>query len=166
MNRIAVIAVAAGLLGTSACALMVRGTTEEITVTSDPPGATATLDNGEAKVTPFSITVPRNQDLHFHFTKPGYEPIDVSDNTDVSGGYLLPDILTSGIGVGIDGATGAYYAHQQSAVNVHLYPAAAAAEAKPVAQSASQPAKPPPPLTEEICAECAAIQRQQGSNRP
>lgn len=62
MNRISVIVVATALLGTCSCASLLQGTTEQVTVTSDPPAATATLSNGETHVTPFTMTVPRQQD--------------------------------------------------------------------------------------------------------
>jgi hypothetical protein len=49
-----------------------HGTTEEITINSDPPGATAALSDGRTGTTPFTITVPPNQDLQIHFSKAGY----------------------------------------------------------------------------------------------
>lgn len=121
MNRITVIVVAGALLGTSSCALLLQGTTDQVAVMSEPPGATATLSNGETHVTPFTMTVPRQQDLQFHFSKPGYQSTDVTDDSQVEGGYLAADIFTF-LGWPIDAATGAYFAHQQSTVIAHLDP--------------------------------------------
>jgi hypothetical protein len=126
MNRISVIVVAAALLGTCSCASLLQGTTEQVTVMSDPSGATATLSNGETHVTPFTMAVPRQQDLQFHFSKPGYQSTDVADDSQIEGGYLAADFFTF-IGWPIDAATGAYFAHQQSTVIAHLEPEQTAA---------------------------------------
>ncbi len=125
MNRITVIVAASALLGTCSCASLLQGTTEQLTVTSNPPGATATLSNGETRVTPFTMIVPRQQDLQFHFSKPGYQSTDVADDSQIEGGYLAADIFTFiGLPIGwpIDVATGACFAHQQSTVIAHLDP--------------------------------------------
>ncbi len=75
------LAFAAGLPGLCSCSLIFHGTSEQIQVNSDPPGATVTLHNGESAVTPFSLTVPRNEDLQLHFSKPGYQSADLTDDT-------------------------------------------------------------------------------------
>jgi hypothetical protein len=109
-------------LAVCSCALILQGRTEKIAVNSDPPGALVTLSDGETKVTPFSITVPRNQDLQFHFSKPGYQSTDVSDNSQVEGAYGAVDIIPLMIPWAIDGSTGAPYKHQQSSVTARLDP--------------------------------------------
>ncbi|HEY1851642.1 MAG TPA: hypothetical protein VGG60_11500 [Candidatus Binataceae bacterium] len=127
MERILIIALAVASLAISSCALMSHGTTEEIAVTSDPPGATATLASGETHVTPFTITVPREQDLQFHFSKPGYQSADIVDDTRVQGGYLAADSLTFFVGLSIDAATGAYFEHQEQSITARLDPASSTA---------------------------------------
>ena len=42
------------------------------------------------------------------------------DNSQVEGGYLAADVFPFALGLMIDAARGAYYAHQQSAVVAHL----------------------------------------------
>jgi hypothetical protein len=104
------------------CGLLFQGTTEEINVASDPPGATVTLDDGETKVTPFSMTVPRQKDLQFHFSKPGYQSAEVVDNSQVEFGYMTADFIPLMLPWSIDAAAGAGYAHQQASVTAHLDP--------------------------------------------
>ena len=112
----------ASAAGISSCALLTQGTTEEINVSSEPPGATVTLNSGETKVTPFSIVVPREQDLQFHFSKPGYQSADVSDNSKVEAGYMAADIIPLMLPWAIDASNGAGFAHQQTSVTAHLDP--------------------------------------------
>src|ERR1700693_3741741 len=113
--------------GICSCALLFQGTTEEINVASDPPGATATLNDGETKVTPFSITAPRDKDLQFHFSKPGYQSADVSDNSTVEPGFLVVDSIPLLIPWAVDASAGAGFAHQQASLVAHLDPESDAA---------------------------------------
>jgi len=109
-------------VGICSCALIFQGTTEEINVASDPPGATATLNDGETKVTPFSMTAPREKDLQFHFSKPGYQSADVADNSTVEPGFLVVDAIPLLIPWAVDASAGAGFAHQQTTVTAHLDP--------------------------------------------
>jgi hypothetical protein len=114
-------------LGACSCALLFQGTTEEINVASDPPGATVTLNSGETKVTPFSMTSPRNKDLQFHFSKSGYQSADLSDNSKIEPGFLMVDAIPLLVPWAIDEAEGAGFTHQQISVVAHLDPEVGAA---------------------------------------
>ncbi|MDO8585787.1 MAG: hypothetical protein Q7T82_01995 [Armatimonadota bacterium] len=104
------------------CLLLFQGTTEEITVTSDPTGATVTLSNGETRTTPFTITVPRNQDLQLHFSKIGYQSTDLVDGSQVEPAIIV-DVFPLMLPWAIDAGAGAGFAHQQTSLNAHLDPA-------------------------------------------
>jgi hypothetical protein len=120
--------------------LLFQGTTEQINVVSDPPGATVTLNDGETKVTPFSMTAPREKDLQFHFSKPGYQSADLADNSRVEPGFLVVDFIPLVIPWAIDASAGAGYAHQQSDVIAHLDAESAAAGDVPTRATAPSPA--------------------------
>lgn len=119
------LAVAASALGVCSCVLLFQGTSEEITVTSDPPGATVTLNNGETRVTPFTITVPRKQDLQLHFSKTGYQSADLVDSSQVEAAVVV-DVIPLMIPWAIDASAGAGFAHQQTSLHAHLDPEAGA----------------------------------------
>ena len=106
----------------SSCALLFQGNTEQISVASEPPGATVTLNNGVTMRTPFSIDVRREDDLQLHFAKPGYQSTDVAVNSEVEPGYLMADIIPFMIPWAIDASSGAGFAHQQTSISVHLDP--------------------------------------------
>lgn len=124
-GAILVLAVAASTLGVCSCMLLFQGTSEEVTVSSDPPGATVTLNNGETRVTPFTITVPRKQDLQLHFSRAGYQSADLVDGSQVEG-MIVVDIFPFMIPWAIDASAGAGFAHQQTALYAHLDPVAGA----------------------------------------
>src|SRR5271163_2243745 len=132
----------------SSCALLFQGTTEEINVASEPPGATVTLNDGGTKVTPFSITAPRQQDLQFHFNKPGYQSADVADNSKIEPGYMAADLFPFLLPWSIDAASGAGYDHQQTTVTAHLDPAVGAEDDSPVKAVAPVAPAVPEPNTE------------------
>jgi len=118
------------------CANVSHGTTAEISVTSNPSGADVTLSNGMSGVTPFTITVPRERDLVFHFSKEGYQSADVFDETNVEGKYVAADwasILVTGLPVAWvnDVSSGAARTHEQIAVTANLVPDSAYVRPKP-----------------------------------
>jgi PEGA domain len=70
------------VLFTTGCATIVRGPSQTIPVTTDPPGASVAVDCGKAKrdqgVTPTQVRVPRKPDLcSITLTKAGYAPLTV-----------------------------------------------------------------------------------------
>ena len=86
----------------ASCARVLQGKTEDITVISDPIGADVTLSNGMTGITPFTITVPRERDLAFHYSKPGYHSVSVYNDANVEDGYITADwvsMLLTGIPV-------------------------------------------------------------------
>ena len=130
-------------LGACSCALLFQGTTEEINVASDPPGASVTLNDGETKVTPFAMTSQRNKDLQFHFSKAGYQSTDMSDNSKIEPGFLVVDAIPLLVPWAIDEAEGAGFTHQETSIVAHLDPELSAAgdvSKKPVV-----PLTPPTP---------------------
>ena len=74
MRRFGVFALCAVMGG---CASVTRGTTENISISSTPAGAEATITGLEvptACVTPCAIVAKRNADIAVTFQKQGYEP--------------------------------------------------------------------------------------------
>lgn len=142
---VAALIVAASSVWLCSCGLLFQGTTEEINVASDPPGATVTLNDGETKVTPFSMTAPREKDLQFHFSKPGYQSTDVSDNSHVETGLAMFEVIPLMIPWSIDAAAGAGYTHQQTSVVAHLDPEGSVAGEVPTRTVAPLPPAIPSP---------------------
>jgi len=97
----------------SGCATMIRGTTEELQLTSDPVGAKASLSNGQSCTTPCSLSLARNSSLAVTFIKDG------CDNHTVS---VFPTLAGAGVILGglIDYGTGAVYSLQPNPVIASL----------------------------------------------
>lgn len=140
------LALVAGLVAISAvftgCATITRGTTEQLTILSDPSGASVRLSNGFTGVTPATFTIPRKGEVVVTVMKEGYKSIDVQVFAKVSNagtaGFLGNALIGGVIGGGVDIATGAMLSHTPNPVHVTLV--AAAPPAAPVVAPVSTPA--------------------------
>lgn len=122
------------------CASVTRGTTENISISSTPAGATAEvsgLENPTACVTPCALIVKRSADITVTFSKEGYEPQVVALTKEIPGtgaaGFAGNVLLGGLVGMGVDAATGAALDHKPNPVIVTL---------QPVTSASPRPAKP------------------------
>ncbi|ARQ01229.1 PEGA domain-containing protein [Pseudorhodoplanes sinuspersici] len=118
-------------LNCAGCASATRGWTEQITITSTPAGAEATVTGPEVPttcVTPCVVQVKRNDDVSVAFSKEGYEPQVITLTKEVASGGaagFAGNILVGGlVGMAVDGASGAAYDHKPNPVIVTLKPVA------------------------------------------
>lgn len=125
------------------CASVTRGTTENISISTTPSGATADisgLDIPTACVTPCVVQAKRNADVTVSINKPGYEPetIPLTKEVPATGAAGFAGNLLAGglIGMGVDAATGAAQDHKPNPVIVTL---------RPLAPAPPQPERPRPP---------------------
>jgi hypothetical protein len=131
-------AIAAPCVG---CASVTRGTTENISISSTPAGATAEvsgLDNPTTCLTPCVVQAKRNADITVTVNKEGYEPQIIPLTKEVPGtgaaGFAGNVLLGGLVGMGVDAATGAAMDHKPNPVIVTL---------QPVAPQARRPPRPP-----------------------
>jgi PEGA domain len=131
------------------CASVTRGTTENISISSTPAGATAEisgLDNPTACMTPCVVIAKRSAEITVTVNKEGYETQVIPMTREIPGsgaaGFAGNVLLGGLVGMGVDAATGAAMDHKPNPVTVTLQPVAPATRpraAKP------RPPKPPPP---------------------
>jgi len=120
------------------CASVTRGTTENLSIVSTPPGAEATLtglDVPTACVTPCAVVVKRNADIAVSFQKEGYEPQVVQLTKEIpatgAAGFAGNVLLGGLVGMGVDAVTGAATDHKPNPVAVTLQPLAPPARPAP-----------------------------------
>ena len=131
------------------CASVSRGTTENISISSTPAGATAEvsgLDIPTACVTPCVVQAKRSADIIVTVNKEGYEPQVIPLTKEVpptgAAGFAGNILLGGVVGMGVDAVTGAALDHKPNPVIVTLQPLAPA-QARPPKPRA--PRRPPPP---------------------
>ena len=122
--RVAVITLAG--LSLAACASITRGTTDQVSIMSNPPGAEVRTTNGLQCITPCSLPISRKTEFVATFTKEGYEPMSVPVVTRVAGagaaGFVGNAVVGGVIGMGVDVVTGAAMDHCPNPLAVTLKP--------------------------------------------
>ena len=109
------------------CASVTRGTTENISISSTPAGATAEITGLEIPtscVTPCVVQAKRNADITVTVNKEGYEPQIIPLTKEIPGsgaaGFAGNVLLGGLVGMGVDAATGAALDHKPNPVIVTL----------------------------------------------
>ncbi|MHC5536862.1 hypothetical protein ACYOEI_01150 [Singulisphaera rosea] len=125
MKNIAGIVVIASL---SACSCIIEGTTQQITINTNPAGADCTLKRqeevlGHVNPTPGSLLVKKTKyDINISCDKKGYQTATYLNHSGAAGATAGNIILGGGIGWAIDSAAGADNKYD-SPVNITLVPA-------------------------------------------
>lgn len=126
---------------------MLKGTTDQIMVSTDPAGADVSINDQQSGKTPFVTTVPSSQNLKIHLAKAGYQDQEIADDATFRWGYEICSFLLYVIPLVVDLSDGAAWGHQQTMIAGHLEPIAQTA---PPAQTLPAPAvqaPAPTPLT-------------------
>jgi hypothetical protein len=99
------------LLAFSGCATIFHGSREAIPVQSSPAGATVTTNPSTGQyTTPTILNLARKESYVLSFSHEGYSPASCNVQNNISGGYVVADVLLTGlVGVIVDGVTGAWY---------------------------------------------------------
>lgn len=137
MQRFAVLALVALL---PACATVVEGTSDTVTLSTTPAGATCTVDrNGErvgaVAATPGSLRLSKSRhDLNVTCTKEGYQPSTTTASSRFTGATFGNVLVGGVVGVVVDAASGANNRYPPD-VRLDLAENPAAPPPAPVAQA-------------------------------
>jgi hypothetical protein len=110
------------LVAANGCATIIHGTTQDISVTTDPADADLLVDGNLRYKSPATIAMKRKDDHTVEISRAGYksEKIDIKGTISAA---VLGDFLAGGaIGYGIDAATGAQRRLEPEKVEVRLQP--------------------------------------------
>jgi hypothetical protein len=129
------------------CASVTRGTTDQVQIVSEPPGADVRTSMGHNCQTPCTLQFSRKDEFSVTFSKPGYEPQTIAVGTRIAGSGaagFAGNVLVGGvIGMGVDAATGATLEHFPNPVSATLQPIRPTAPAP--AQRKRRTSPPPAP---------------------
>ncbi len=110
---------AAGLLLAGGCALVMDGTSQEVSFSSVPPGARFSVAGHEAE-TPATVDVPK-VDFTIVFSKPGYHPRAFELKRQTSA-WFYASLVMGVISASVDVLSGAWTEFQTDRVHVVLEP--------------------------------------------
>jgi hypothetical protein len=118
------LALAAVAALTSGCATIVKGTSQEIPIASEPSGARVSVNGSPSGTTPTRVTLSRKQNHVITMEKEGFESESVAI-TKSMGGAVAGNIIAGGlVGWGVDAVSGAQYNLHPETVNVRMRPLA------------------------------------------
>ncbi|WP_337871635.1 PEGA domain-containing protein [Ignavibacterium sp.] len=104
----------------TSCATIFKGSTDDVSFSSDPTGAKVYVNGSLLGTTPFQLELKSNKTYTIEFKKDGYETKAVVLNNSIGAGWILLDVLGGLIPVIIDAATGNWYSLDQEHVNAVL----------------------------------------------
>lgn len=140
-RALAALTAASACLLAGGCATLTRGTTTDVTFTSEPPGAAMETTHGYWCTTPCTLRLSRSTPFVATFSLPGYAPQSIPVDSRVSGGGaagLAGNLIIGGvIGGVVDASSGAMNDLIPNPVAAVLVPASAAAPAVSPAVSSS-----------------------------
>jgi hypothetical protein len=102
------------------CALIFKGTQEEVSFGSDPQRAEVWINGAKMGETPMSLKLESKKTYTVEFKKEGYESVVKTITNKVGAGWIILDILGGLVPVIIDAATGAWYHLDQKNVDAIL----------------------------------------------
>ena len=128
MTRFLILALAAASM--AGCATVTRGTTSQVQIHSEPPGAQVRTSLNHVCTTPCTLQVPRRSEFSVVFSKPGFQDQTVDVKTQIAGrgaAGFAGNVLVGGVvGMGVDAYTGATLEHVPNPVRADLVPIAPA----------------------------------------
>jgi hypothetical protein len=146
-NHMRILALLAAGVCLSGCATITRGTTQDFSVTSTPPGAAVKTSTGfECAATPCTFKMPRKNPFTVEIKLEGYQTETVNVESKVAGSGaagMAGNVLVGGlIGIGVDATSGATKDLVPNPVTVTLTP-----NGQPRPASAAPAAAPAPAPT-------------------
>ena len=122
-RQLGICAIAGAAIGLCSCATIENGTTDEIYILSQPPGARVSVSFSEAFcITPCKIDAARKDDFTVSLDKEGYDSqsIDVKSRSTASATTISRDITPDYVGRVIDVQGGANLIHVPNPIIVKL----------------------------------------------
>jgi len=102
------------------CATIMHGSSQDVSISSQPTGATVTIDNQPAGVTPVAAKLKRKDMHHIAIHMDGYQPFEMVTTRKVSG-WVWGNIVFGGlIGLAVDAMTGGLYEVRPEQINGQL----------------------------------------------
>lgn len=102
------------------CATLFHGSTDMITLSSQPIGARVTVNGQDMGATPLRLKLLAKHTYSIGFHKDGYKPKIVLVNNSVGAGWIILDVLGGLLPMIVDASTGDWYSLDQENVNAAL----------------------------------------------
>ncbi len=118
--KIKILCIALICIYLSSCALLFKGTKQEVSFRSDPQRAEVHVNGILMGETPLTLKLVTKKTYAIEFKIDGYKPKSVQINNKVGAGWVVLDIVLGLVPVVIDAATGAWYSLDQKNIDAVL----------------------------------------------
>jgi uncharacterized protein YceK len=109
-----------GLLLMTGCATIIHGTRQDVGISSTPAGAFVTIDNLQSGTTPVFSKLRRKENHVVRISLPGYQPMDLTLTSSVSG-WVWGNLAIGGlVGLAVDAISGGMYKLSPSELSAAL----------------------------------------------
>ena len=102
------------------CATIFKGTSEEVSMRSDPARAMVFINGQQQGETPLTLKLESKKSYDIEFRMAGYKSKTVHISNHIGAGWLVLDILTGLVPIIVDASTGAWYGLDQKNVDAVL----------------------------------------------
>jgi hypothetical protein len=113
-----ILGMALGSLG--GCATILKGTSQEVFLVSEPSKADIYIDGQLRGKTPLELKLECDKTYVIEFRKDGYDTQTFNISNSVGGGWIVLDVICGLVPVIVDAATGAWYTLDQDNINAVL----------------------------------------------
>ena len=118
--KIKILSIALICIYLSSCALVFKGTKQDVSFRSEPQRAEVYVNGIRMGETPLTLRLVTKQTYAIEFRREGYKPKSVQINNKVGAGWVVLDIVLGLVPVVIDAATGAWYSLDQKNIDAVL----------------------------------------------
>lgn len=122
MRRANTLVLPFALIAMAGCASIVSGRNQEVSFTSNPEGATVTVNGKILGRTPLTVNLQKEKGQSLVFSKDSYKTLSMQLETSIDGWFWGNIVLGGLIGSTTDGVTGAVYKYAPSQYMVTLEP--------------------------------------------
>lgn len=102
------------------CATIIQGTEEEVSVDSEPDGATVSVDGDKQGDTPQKFKLERGDSHTITINKEGYEKETYNISNDIAVEWVVVDVVFGLVPIVVDAVTGAWYKLEKTHIDVEL----------------------------------------------
>lgn len=117
--------VGAGLVSLSflfmlGCATLFNSGSKDVSLNTDPTGATVLVDGNRRGTTPMTLELDNNSSHTVTFQMDGHEDVSCEIGTSVGAGWVILDVLGGLVPVVIDAATGKWNSLEKNSCSAQL----------------------------------------------
>jgi len=108
MKKLFISFVIASSLCYTGCATLFSGSSDEVSLSSDPKGANVYVNGDNRGKTPITLSLKKGKEYSIEFEKDGYEKKTWHLSYSLGAGWLILDVLAGLVGIIVDASTGAW----------------------------------------------------------